>query len=136
MKNPLSGEMVGLAPALDSAAPGALLFDVGGALALILLFIAAVAWIVRRAGLAPGAVRGHKPLKVTSSQLLGPRERVVIVEVEGKRLLLGVTSSHISYLATLGKEEASDPLPGTLPERHFQRLLDRILRKNRPEPAS
>lgn len=48
-----------------------------------------------------GKTAGTRGLKVSASTPLGPRERVVIVEVEDARLVLGVTASSINVLHTL-----------------------------------
>ncbi len=44
---------------------------------------------------------GTRGLKVSASQSLGPRERVVVVNVEDARLVLGVTASQVTLLHTL-----------------------------------
>ncbi|EGK1716614.1 flagellar biosynthesis protein FliQ [Salmonella enterica subsp. enterica serovar Typhimurium] len=61
--------------------------QVSGALIGIIALILAAAWVIKRMGFAPkgNSVRG---LKVSASASLGPRERVVIVEVENARLVL------------------------------------------------
>lgn len=71
-----------------------------GALFGIIAFILIAAWLAKRFGLA-GKTAGTRGLKVSASTPLGPRERVVIVEVEDARLVLGVTASSINVLHTL-----------------------------------
>ena len=73
-----------------SAVPGSPLLQVSGALFGIIAFILIAAWLAKRFGLA-GKTAGTRGLKVSASTPLGPRERVVIVEVEDARLVLGVT---------------------------------------------
>ncbi|VFS00225.1 flagellar biosynthesis protein FliO [Salmonella enterica subsp. enterica serovar Typhimurium] len=64
-----------------TAPAGSPLMQVSGALIGIIALILAAAWVIKRMGFAPkgNSVRG---LKVSASASLGPRERVVIVEVE------------------------------------------------------
>ena len=81
-----------------SAVPGSPLLQVSGALFGIIAFILIAAWLAKRFGLA-GKTAGTRGLKVSTP--LGPRERVVIVEVEDARLVLGVTASSINVLHTL-----------------------------------
>lgn len=81
------------------SASGALT-QVGGALGAILLVIVAGAWVVRKLGLSPSGIPSQK-LKVRASCTLGQRERVVVVEVEGTWLVLGVTPQQITALHTL-----------------------------------
>ncbi|POT54778.1 flagellar biosynthetic protein FliO [Citrobacter amalonaticus] len=122
-------------PNVDNSPPGSVLFNVGGALCLIILFIAGIAWIARRAGFAPHAIRGNKLLTVKSSQSLGQRERVVIVEVDDKWLLLGVTPSSINCLATLEKrdDEPQDAVASRTID--FQSVLSNMLKKRKTEPT-
>lgn len=76
------------------------LAQVAGALGAILLVIVLGAWVVRKLGLAPAA-RPSQRLKMLASCSLGQRERVVVVEVEGTWLVLGVTAQQITPLHTL-----------------------------------
>ncbi|MCG3099479.1 flagellar type III secretion system protein FliO [Enterobacter sp. DRP3] len=83
-----------------SAVPGSPLLQVSGALFGIIAFILIAAWLAKRVGLA-GKTAGARGLKVSASTTLGPRERVVIVDVEDARLVLGVTASNINVLHKL-----------------------------------
>ena len=83
-----------------SAVPGSPLLQVSGALFGIIAFILIAAWLAKRFGLA-GKTAGARGLKVSASTTLGPRERVVIVEVDDARLVLGVTASNIRVLHQL-----------------------------------
>lgn len=83
-----------------AAVPGSPLVQVSGALLGIIVLILAAACVIKRMGFAPKSA-GTRGLKVAASTSLGPRERVVIVEVEDARLVLGVTASQINVLHTL-----------------------------------
>ncbi|WP_255556922.1 flagellar biosynthetic protein FliO [Sodalis sp. dw_96] len=80
------------------------LTQVGAALGAILLVIVIGAWLVRKLGLAPMA-KPSQALKVRASCSVGQRERVVVVEVEGTWLVLGVTAQNITPLHTLPAPE-------------------------------
>ncbi|HET7222979.1 MAG TPA: flagellar biosynthetic protein FliO [Rhodanobacteraceae bacterium] len=71
-----------------------------GKVAFVLLVIVAViflcAWLVRRLG--PGGGTVGQRVKVIAAKAVGTKERVVIVEVEGTWLVLGVTAGGISKL--------------------------------------
>lgn len=71
-----------------------------GKVAFALLVIVAViflcAWLVRRLG--PGGGTVGQRVKVIAAKAVGTKERVVIVEVEGTWLVLGVTAGGISKL--------------------------------------
>lgn len=81
------------------------------ALALVIGLIFLCSWLLRRLG--PGRQWPGQHLRVIGSSLLGPRERVVIVEVQGTWLVLGVTGQQISKLHELPAPpaEADDARP-------------------------
>ncbi len=118
----------------DSTVPGSVLMNVGGALALILMIIAACAWIARRAGFAQRLPKGNQILSVVASHSLGQRERVVVIDMEGKRVLIGVTSSQINCLATFDKPSEGDAIPVTPAAGDFQSTLMNLLKKRQTEP--
>ncbi|ELQ3992476.1 flagellar type III secretion system protein FliO [Enterobacter bugandensis] len=111
-----------------SAVPGSPLLQVSGALFGIIAFILIAAWLAKRFGLA-GKTAGTRGLKVSASTTLGPRERVVIVDVEDARLVLGVTGSNINVLHKL------PPAPVTMDERaqapaDFQSVMKSLLKRS------
>jgi flagellar protein FliO/FliZ len=90
------------------------LLQAGLGLALVLAMIFGCAWVARRFGLRPG---GGRLLKVVSSTMVGQRERVVVVEIGGQWLVLGVASGHVSALhsmpaQTLPEADATPAIPG------------------------
>lgn len=76
------------------------LLQVSGALIAIIALILAAAWLVKRLGFAPKRT-GVNGLKISASASLGARERVVVVDVEDARLVLGVTAGQINLLHKL-----------------------------------
>jgi flagellar biosynthetic protein FliO len=67
---------------------------------IVLGLVAALAWLVRRGPFAQLAAKG-KPVAVESAIPLGDRRQLVIVTVEGRRLLLGMTQTSISLVTEL-----------------------------------
>lgn len=67
-------------------------------LVLVLLMIFGCAWLIKRLGAVPRAASGV--IKVLAVLPLGARERITLVEVGGKQLLLGVTATQITTLHT------------------------------------
>ena len=111
-----------------SNVPGSPLLQVSGALVLILAIIFIVAWLAKRLGFA-GKSAGSRGLKVSATTSVGPRERVVIVEVDDARLVLGVTASNISVLHKL------PPAPVVVDERadapaDFQSVMKSLLKRS------
>nr|WP_078759068.1 flagellar biosynthetic protein FliO [Lysobacter spongiicola] len=85
------------------AAPAGDAGSVGGAVLALLLvvgLILALAWLARRMpGIGAGA--SNPALRVVGSLALGPRERLVVVEVGQTQLLLGVGNGGTRTLHTL-----------------------------------
>ncbi|WP_136064850.1 flagellar biosynthetic protein FliO [Modicisalibacter radicis] len=69
------------------------------ALGLVIAVIFACSYLLRR--LSAGRGRGDRHLKVVTSTAVGQRERVVIVEVEGTWLVLGVGGGQVTRLHDL-----------------------------------
>ena len=67
---------------------------------IVLGLVAALAWLVRRGPLARFASK-NKAVAVESAIPLGERRSLVIVTVEGRRLLLGMTPTSISLVTEL-----------------------------------
>jgi len=103
------------------------------ALALVIAAVLALAWAVRR--LQGGAFGMTQHLKVVSAVMVGPRERVVIVEFAGDWLVLGVTGQQVTLLAR-------DARPTDLPnatggqEPAFARILKSALAAGRRPSAN
>lgn len=111
-----------------SAVPGSPLLQVSGALVLIIALILAAAWIVKRTGFA-GKNAGARGLKVTASTSVGPRERVVIVDVDDARLVLGVTPGQINLLHKLPAAPVEqDNVTEKTPD--FQSVMKNLLKRS------
>ena len=67
-----------------------------GGLVLILVLIYGLSWFVKR--FSQGGFVQNPSMKIVSSMPLGTRERLMLVDVGGKQLLLGVTATQINTL--------------------------------------
>lgn len=119
-------------PTVASAPPppagGGMLQALAGLLVVVgLIFL--LAWAARRIGLQ--RLTGSGVVKVVSSTAVGTRERVVVVEVAGNWLVLGVTASQVNTLHTLPAQAAgpapvagqpATPMVGMFPARLRQAL--------------
>jgi len=65
-------------------------------IAVTLGMLAMLWWLKRGKTLA-----GSGPLKVVQALAVGPRERVVVLDAQGRRLLIGVTANKIELLTEL-----------------------------------
>ena len=68
------------------------------ALSVVIVLLAGAAWAIRRA--AP--LRKRHAISVETAVPLGERRSLVIVSVEGRRLLLGLAPGHIGLVTELG----------------------------------
>lgn len=112
-----------------ASAPG--LFGAFVTLLLVLGLIIGLGWLLKR--MPGGAFRPAEGLKVVASINVGAKERVVVVDVNGQQLLLGITAGGISILHQLPEPLPQTPAPALpnlkqLP--NFAQLLAQKLRKD------
>jgi len=75
------------------------------AVLIVLGLVAAMAWLLRRGSLGAFTGRGGA-INVETAVALGERRSLVIVSVEGRRLLLGLTPTAMSLVTELGPPPA------------------------------
>ncbi len=76
-------------------------------LGMVLAALAAFFWFLRR--FSPGQSAAQGAVKVVGGVMLGPRERLVVVEVGDTWLLLGVGGGQVTALHTLPRPEGYTP---------------------------
>jgi flagellar biosynthetic protein FliO len=69
----------------------------------------------RMRGATPGRPR-VKAIRVLETQSLGPRQRVVLIQAKDRQLLLGLSPSEMSLLATFDDDD-EQTMPSPMPER-------------------
>ena len=101
-----------LAATATSTAPSTSgsLFKMFLGLAVVLLVMAAITWALKR--IVPGAGGQQSVIKVVGGVSVGTRERVVVVEVAGRWLVVGVAAGQVNAIANLDK--TTDSLNGAL----------------------
>lgn len=98
-----------LAMATESPLPGS---DVGtaarslGAVFVVLALIALCAWLVRRGAFGALGRRSPSAVKVETAVPIGDRRSLMVVAVEGRRLLLGVTPQQVTFVTELNRDGA------------------------------
>lgn len=130
MRRAAAALLAALAPAAafgaESAGPSpvASLVQMLMGLVIVVAVIGALAWAFGRVARQPGGPAGL--FRTVASAPLGPRERIVAVEVGETWLILGVTASSITALHTLPRGEM--PAAPAVPQKiDFQALLSRAL---------
>jgi flagellar protein FliO/FliZ len=94
------------------------------AVIVVLGLVAALAWLLRRGAFGP-LRPGSRSITVETAVPLGERRSLVIVAVEGRRLLLGMTPGQISMVTELDAAApvAADPATGGGTGQSFEQLL-------------
>lgn len=127
----LAGPAWAAAPPVEGPSPLWSLLQMLFGLAIVLAAIVGVAWLFRRFTMGGGMLGRLQPARVVSGVMVGPHERVVIVELEGEWLVLGVTSRSVNLLKTLDKppqQDAANVTPATPP---FAQWLAAAIEKSR-----
>ncbi|WP_455818111.1 flagellar biosynthetic protein FliO [Pseudomonas cerasi] len=106
---------------------GSMLTQVSGVLAAIIILILACAWVAKRLGFASRR-SGSQTLNISASCSLGQRERVVIVDVDDARLVLGVTAQHITHLHTLPAKPEQETHDSAEPKPDFRQVLHSLMK--------
>lgn len=88
---------------------GATVVQVIAALVVTLALVFACAYALRRFGAV--GVGGGQVIKVLSAATVGSRERVLLLEVHGRQLLVGVTSNSVTPLHTFDADAPSVAAP-------------------------
>lgn len=103
-----------------------------GGLALILVLILGLSWFVKR--FSQGGFMQNSAFKVVASMPLGTRERIMLVSVGDKQLLLGVTATQISTLHVFDNPVVTgDKEPGS---DFSQKLMAILQQKNISQPGN
>ncbi len=80
-----------------------------GSLLVVVASILAFGWLYGR--LRPGMGQGSERIRIVATRPLGPKERLVVVDLDGEQLLVGVSQGHMQTLHKLER-----PLPDVPPE--------------------
>lgn len=96
-----------------------------GALAAVTCALVVFLWLLKRGTLKVGIGRsGRQALAIESALSLGERRSLVIVAVEGRRLLLGLSPTQVALLTELNKVAPS-----------FDQTLDSALGSKERSPS-
>ncbi|MBA4287610.1 MAG: flagellar biosynthetic protein FliO [Pseudomonas sp.] len=100
-------------------------------LLLVVGVIFLLAWLMRRVQqIVP---RGGQVIKILATQALGPRDRLVLVQVGGEQVLLGLTPGNITSLHVL-KEPVHMPDAEPASIEFAQRLMELLGKDQKDKP--
>ncbi len=89
--------------------------------------ILALAWLYSRSRIAVGGARDV--INVVASRALGTKERLLLVEVADKQLLVGMTSTQIQTLHVFDEAVVRSETKADAPESFGERLRDTLAEK-------
>lgn len=95
--------------AVPDAMPTGDIGHVALSLFVIVAAILAVGWLFRRVQVMRGSQ--SQVMQILATQLLGPKERVMLVRIADRHLVLGITATQMQTLLVL--DESGDNLPVT-----------------------
>lgn len=107
-----------------AAAAGSLLQVVLG-LIVVLGLMAAAAWALKRFGVAKPA--GGTTVKIVGGVSVGNRERILVVEVAGQWIVVGVAAGRVNALSTMPRQENAAAPPAAAQPNHFAARFKRAL---------
>ncbi|MBV8634622.1 MAG: flagellar biosynthetic protein FliO, partial [Burkholderiaceae bacterium] len=87
----------------STASPVFDMFKVLLGLVVVLGAMAGVLWLMKRTGLGPA--QGGGAIKVVGGVSVGNRERVLVLEVAGQWIVVGVAPGSVNALANLPRQE-------------------------------
>lgn len=119
----------------DVPTPGSLFVTIGGALVLLLLLAVVVTKGARFFGFGAVTVKGNRLLKIRSSLSVGQRERVVVIEIEERWLVLGISPAGITALSEMARNDSAGEETSATLAGEFQRMLQKRLSARKPEAA-
>ncbi|SDO25389.1 flagellar biosynthetic protein FliO [Pseudomonas jinjuensis] len=117
-------------PGMITGSAGTQLMQLLFGLVLVVALIFLLAWLLRR--VQQVTPRGNQVIRVLSTQPLGPRDRLVLVQVGKEQILLGLTPGRITPLHVMQEPvHLADSEPAS-PD--FARGLLELLNKDKGRP--
>ena len=111
-------------PTQATGMPSSYYFEVLTALVFILLLIGLAAWLTRRLNLPINSAAGK--IKIKANMSVGAKEKLLLVTVENRKLLIGVGGGNICLIERLGLED--EKANSAVDEKGFSGKLQNMLR--------
>ena len=109
--------LLSLVPSLAMSAEATAVSPTGGVLkmviglAVVLAVMALITWVLKR--MVPGVGNKQSVIRIVGGVSVGSRERVVVLEVAGRWIVVGVAAGQVSSLANLesGATNIAESIP-------------------------
>ena len=92
----------------------------------VILFILVIAWLMKKSGRFGAS--GNKAISIVSSMSLGMREKIVVVNVEGVNIVVGVAPGQIRTLYVLGENPPKEQIETDKNGEGFGRIMGSFLK--------
>ncbi len=92
----------------------------------VILFILVIAWLMKKSGRFGAS--GNKAISIVSSMSLGMREKIVVVNVEGVNIVVGVAPGQIRTLYVLGESPSEEEITPDKAGEGFGRIMGNFLK--------
>jgi flagellar protein FliO/FliZ len=104
--SPLFSYAADMSQPASVVSPISSLFRMLFGLGVVLVIIGGMVWLLKR--MTPGQTANSGGLRVVSAVAVGPKERVVLVDVGETRLVLGVAPGHVVRLLEMERPDESE----------------------------
>jgi flagellar protein FliO/FliZ len=94
-----------------------------GMLLIVLGVLIAVLWLIKRYFAQQGSMGQPGVIRLLSSMYVAPKERIALIDVLGEKILIGITSQQISFLARIQDEKNVCPTEPPASNGFFRSLL-------------
>ncbi len=97
------------------------ILQIASSLTLVILLVLGLGWLFKKLTLR---LPGGRHIKVVTAMPLGQRERLLVIEIQGKQRVIGVTPHSVNFLF-----ELENPLPEEKLASDFHTQLQSFLKK-------
>lgn len=119
------------APLLGDTSIGLLMVKSLGMLLLVLGILIGVLYLLKRMSQSRAGLKDKTMIRHMSTFYMAPKERVVLLDVMGRKILIGVTPQSITHIADLDHIQGEDHMPVEArgQDSAFRNLLKRLSRE-------
>lgn len=119
--NQFSERSAVLNPGSEQRSSPMTILQIASSLTLVILLVLGLGWLFKKLTLR---LPGGRHIKVVTAMPLGQRERLLVIEIQGKQRVIGVTPHSVNFLF-----ELENPLPEEKLASDFHTQLQSFLKK-------
>ncbi len=91
-----------------------LLMKTGLAVIVVLALLVGVLWLLKRMVHQRGGLAGRGMIRILTAYPVSPKGRIMLIEVMGQKMLIGVTAQSVNFLTRIEAEDL--PVSNDVPE--------------------